>query len=251
MKSVPHILLLFLLIGCGTQKIADYKDENTPINEEITVDVGLESIISPYRDSMEIEMNEVIGKAEVGLTKGQPESPLGNFAAEAAYLAGVELGKQTRAFGPKIMSERAISLLNTGGLRAPINEGDITIGNMYELMPFDNTLVIVKLSGDQVRKMCRYLYENNGQPVYNATFKLTSEGEQMTIGGKPYNFDEDIAVITSDYLATGGDKMTFLEEAKVKYGRGKFLRDVFIDYVKEKKNLGRYESTGKFEIINE
>lgn len=249
-KPLVQISILSLLIGCGTQKIADYEEGNTTVNEEITDDQAIDSIITPYKDSMEQEMNAVIGTAEVSLTKGNPESPLGNFSAEAAYLRGFELGKGTRALGPNIM-KRSFALLNTGGLRAPINKGEITLGNLYELMPFDNTLVLLKISADKAREMCRYLYECNGQPVFNASFTLTSEGEKMSIGGEPYHFDQDIVVITSDYLASGGDKMDFFKDPLLKLDSGEFLRDVFIDFVKKNKTLGSFENTGKFEIINE
>ena len=246
MKHLSYILIFFL-IGCGTQKIADYKDEKVTVDDQAG-DGGLDSIISPYRDSMDAQMQEVIGTATVTLEKGLPESPLGNFASEAAYLKGFDIGQNSRALGPKIM-ERSFALLNNGGLRAPINKGDIKLGDIYELMPFDNTLVLLKLSPDHVREMCDYLYKGNGQPIYNAEFILSKDDHQVIIGGKPYFFDEDVIVITSDYLASGGDKMNFLKDPILKYDSGIFLRDVFIEYVREYKKLGSYRITDKFKFF--
>lgn len=248
MRFLPF-LFLFIAFGCGTQKIADYKADGVKV-DDTAGDGGLDSLIGPYRDSMEVQMDEVIGKANFALEKNSPESPLSNFAAEAAFLEGLKIGQNTRALGPNIM-KRSFALLNFGGLRAPVSKGEITLGDLYELMPFDNTLVLLKLSPEKVRQMCTYLYNSDGQPVFNVTFKLTVEGHEVSIGGEPYNFDQDVVVITSDYLADGGDKMDFLKNPMLKYDSGKFLRDVFIDYVKEKKELGEYKTTGKFEIIHE
>lgn len=241
-------LFLLVLLSCGTQKVVDYKADGVVIDSTIG-DGGLDSIISPYRKSMEEEMNVIIGEASVGLEKYIPESPLGNFSAEAAYLAGLEYGNNHLEIGTTAMVN-SFALLNFGGLRAPINQGDITVGNMYELMPFDNMLVLVKISGEKAREMARYLFDQKGQPVYNSSFVLTPDTEEMKIGGKEYQFDKDVIVITTDYLANGGDNMDFFKEPIGYWDTGVFLRDIFIDYVKEKRKLGGYKLTGKIQINN-
>lgn len=247
MNRFLYLIFIFLL-ACGTQKIAEYEDKSVRIDSSLA-EGNLDSLIDPYREAMEEEMNQVIGEATVALEKSVPESPLGNFAAEATYLAGVAYGSRTKDVGGPNAMIKSFALLNYGGLRAPISKGDITIGNMYELMPFDNTLVLVKLSGEQVRACAKYLFGVHGQPVYNARFRLSSNSETMWIGEKEYNFDEEIIVITSNYLADGGDNMTFFNEPLRKWDSGIFLRDIFIDYVKEKKVLGRYPTTGKFHFV--
>lgn len=250
MKRLVVLPFLFLLAHCGNQKIANYSEGSVPVDSTI-VGADLEPMISPYRESMEEKMDVVIGKATVGLEKGQGESPLGNFAAEAAYYAGFKYGERTKDVGGGHAMKYSFALLNNGGLRSTINKGEITVGNMFELMPFDNTLVLVKLSPEQVKSCARYLFERKGQPVYNASFKLSSNEESITIGGEPYNFDQDVIIITSDYLASGGDKMNFFKDPIRKWDTGQFLRDVFIAYVKEQHELGAYEVTGKFQFIKE
>lgn len=247
MRKILFLSLAFL-VSCGTQKIVEYQNDSVTIDSTLG-DGGLDSIISPYRESMEAEMNVVIGKASVGLEKYIPESPLGNFSSEAAYLAGLEYGKKHVDIGEQSMLN-SFALLNFGGLRAPINQGDITVGNMYELMPFDNMLVLVKISGSKARELAKYLFEKKGQPVYNASFVLTPETEEMKIGGRDYNFDQDVVVVTTDYLASGGDNMNFFSEPLGYWDTGIFLRDIFIDYVKNKQELGGYELTGKIQINN-
>lgn len=243
------VVSLLFLFSCGTQQIANYKSGSTSLNEEIEGN-ALDSLIHPYKEGMETEMNKVIGYASIDLEKRAPESPLSNFAAEAVHLRGYDIGVNSRAFGPNAM-KNAFTLLNFGGLRAPINQGEIILGELYELMPFDNTLVLVQLNAEQARACAKYLFEMHGQPVFNAKFRLSSNLEQMWIGEEEYLFDKDIIIITSDYLAGGGDKMNFLTEPIRKYDSGIFLRDIFIERVKELDTLGTFEDTGKFHFVKE
>ncbi|MCB9223999.1 MAG: 5'-nucleotidase C-terminal domain-containing protein [Crocinitomicaceae bacterium] len=238
----------FIFLSCGTQKIADYKQDSVVIDSTLG-DGGLDEMIQPYRESMVEEMSEVIGVATKDLIKYNPESPLSNFTAEAAFLAGIDYSKSNADLSG-LSAENTFAMLNFGGLRAPIHQGDITVGEIFELMPFDNTLVIVKISGDKVRMLARYIFDKLGQPVYNANFLLTPDIETMKIGGVEYNFDKELYVITTDYLSSGGDNMTFFNEPLGIWDTGILLRDVFIQYVKEKKELGGFELTGKIQINN-
>ena len=148
------------------------------------------------------------------------------------------------------LREKGFDVTPLDVVNMPFDESVTPVVYNGKLMPFDNTLVLIKLSPEKARECAKYMFEKKGQPIYNAKFKLSENSEQMWIGGEEYKFDEDIVVITSDYLASGGDKMNFFAEPLLKYDTGKFLRDVFIDYVKEKKELGAYELTGKFEFTD-
>jgi 2',3'-cyclic-nucleotide 2'-phosphodiesterase (5'-nucleotidase family) len=240
------LISLLLLLSCGTQRIVDYDHGGVSIDSTLGGG-GLDSLISPYRSAMEEEMNVVIGEATIGLENGKPESALGNFASEATYEAGFKYGNQHDEIGEEAMIN-SFAMLNTGGLRAPVNKGKVTVGNIYELMPFDNMIVLVKISAEKARELARYLYEKNGQPIFNASFVLSADNEQMKIAGQDYEFNEDIVVITTDYLAGGGDNMTFFEDPLGYWDTGMFLRDVLINYVKDKKKLGGYDMTGKIQI---
>lgn len=241
------LIVPIVFASCGAKKIYSYEDHSTPINQEIA-EGGLDSIIHPYRASLEEQMNEVIGESEITLNKFTPESPLGNFAAEAVYKRGMDIGRNLEGWRDDVET-RAFSLLNYGGLRSSINAGVVTVGDMYELMPFDNTLVLVKISGEKMRECADYLHDMFGQPVFNATFRLTEDERSMTIGGEPYAFDQDVVIFTSNYLADGGDKMSFFKEPIKKYDTGIFIRDVFIDEVRAKGDLPNYKQTGKYHIV--
>ena len=182
--------LLLLLLGCGTQQIREYQSENTEISS-IYSSNELDTLIQPYKDEMDESMNRVIGTAEVNLENGDPESTLGNFAADVVYEAGVQYGKSTKSIGPDAM-KRTFCMLNFGGLRAPINQGTITVGNVFELMPFDNTLTIVRLKGEEMKELLAYVMEAHGQPISGAKMQLSSNDYKIFLNGELYDFKDDV-----------------------------------------------------------
>ncbi len=247
MKLLLGALLFLTIASCGTKKVVDYDGANTEITSDYE-DSSLDSIISPYTKEMEDKMNEVTGQASVTLEKQDPESPLGNFAADAMYEAALVYAKNSSEIDTSDM-KKSLCLLNFGGLRAPILEGDITVGNVFEFMPFDNTLTLVKISAEKAKEMAYYLFEKHGQPVSNAKFQLSSDKQLMWIGGEPYNYDEDIMVVTSDYLANGGDKMSFFKDPIIKWDSGILMRDIYIDYIDANRPLGEYAVEDRITFI--
>lgn len=245
---IASICILFLLLaGCsGSVKIASYTSDNHDVDSTFESN-GLDSIIAPYRSDMEAQMNEEIGHSDTSLVKYNPESPLGNFVADVVYQYGRKFGESIKDIGPVDM-QLSMCLLNFGGLRAPINEGAITVGNIYELMPFDNTICIVKINPDKMREMLIYLREKQGQPVSNAKMILAKSKQLIKIGGEDYNFDKDVYVITSDYLANGGDKMDFFKDPVRKWDSGILIRDALIEFVRESQELEPYLPEKRIEI---
>ena len=246
-QKIASIACVGLLISCSTKEIADYDSSNQVI-QDTTADAALEALIQPYSDGMKEKMDEVIGYASSTLEKVDPESPLGNFSADIMYAAGLSYASKTKDIGINSM-KRSFCLLNFGGLRSPINQGNISVGDIYSLMPFDNTLTLVKLTGEQVRLLAKYLMSAHGQPVSNATFQLSSNSEQMTIGGEAYNFDEDVVVVTSDYLANGGDKMDFFKDPIRKWNSGILMRDIYLDHVIATDTLKDYPVEGRITFV--
>ena len=209
MKSVLSLLMVSVLLSCSISHISSYEGNNYEVSDTSFATTDLDSIIFPYKLEMESKMDKVIGYSTYDLVKYEPESPLGDFVADVVF------DQVFSHIDSSVLSvQNTMCLLNFGGLRAPINKGDITIGNIYELMPFDNEIVIVKLNGNQVQQMLSYIREKNGQPVANVLIEFSSLHNYLRVGGRSYTNDQDLYIITSDYLAKGGDKMTFFKESK-------------------------------------
>lgn len=181
-----------------------------------------------------MDMSRVIGHSDSSLLAYAPESPLGNFVADVVFEAGFQYASTHEICSD---SNAIFSLLNFGGLRTSITQGPITRGDIYELMPFDNTVVIVKISKDSLFGMLDYFFVMKGQPVSNIRINLDSAARSVLIGSAGTQTPEFVYVITSDYLANGGDKMNFLKNPVDRWDTGMLMRDVLISYIQKKDTI--------------
>lgn len=194
-----------------------------PIEEGSEEPSPLDSIISPYSDDLEEEMTLVIGRTVQRLEKARPCSALNNWTADAVMTNQYEaLGKD----------KNFLVLLNVGGLRSPLSQGEITVGNIYELMPFENEVVWVQMPMSSLPEIQSYLKASGGEPIANA--KMVNGKLNLNILNPD---DKTFWILTSDYLMNGGDKMTFFEKKLDVVFSGKLLRDVFMEEVRREGTL--------------
>jgi 2',3'-cyclic-nucleotide 2'-phosphodiesterase (5'-nucleotidase family) len=186
------------------------------------------ALVDAFRDRMESRITEVIGEASGILVKSWPEGSLGNFAADAVLHAA-----RARIANPVDMA-----LVNNGGLRIPVPQGPITVGRMFELMPFENKVSVLVLSGRQVEALAQEIAARGGEPVAGFSLHILTEGEGMAatdlrVGGNPVDPDRLYRMATSDYLANGGDEMTTLTDPVRREDLPLLVRDALIEYVRE------------------
>jgi 2',3'-cyclic-nucleotide 2'-phosphodiesterase (5'-nucleotidase family) len=196
----------------------DSKKNKEPISNEIKADDKFLSEIKPYKDSLDKKMNEVLGKSETDFIVARPSSNLMNWMADAVFV------NQTRTVR---LAQPLICLFNTGGIRSSIGKGDVTLGDMYKLMPFENTLVWVELPVSVIPEIETYLKQSGGEPMANC--KLING--KLEINGMRENTTH-FWVLTSDYLMNGGDKMDFFKKKTNANTTGKLLRDILIEELK-------------------
>lgn len=229
------LLFPFLAAACSQSgKITKVETSQYAFRDTLNaaIDSVLEKAIKSYRDGMADQMNEVIGTSEVALTKGQPEGLLGNLFSDICFGIGNE------ACNASAIAKADFAFFNNGGLRASLPRGKITRGNIFELMPFENELVVLSLTGSQARRIIEHMASKNGVPVSNLRFKISDHlPTEILIGGIPFDTTKNYRAITSDYLAKGGDQYFFLAEAKIENLNLK-IRDVLIQYFQEQTKKG-------------
>lgn len=208
---------------CSSVNTVFVHPETVKLDDKYASNTSIDSLINPYRDSLSQEMNEIIAYSECDFSVKRPNSNLGNWVSDAIF---VNQTKNVR------LSIPIFCLLNTGGIRSTLNKGDVTVGDMYKLMPFDNEIVWVELPITVIPEIEEYLKKSGGEPISNA---LLMNGKLLLNGGKesPTHF----WVITSDYLMNGGDKMTFFTKKTNTNLTGKLMRDVLILEAKEQQIL--------------
>ncbi len=196
-------------------------------------DSSVIKMINPYKVEMEKIMNEVLVYSNTALLKGVPESNLGDFVSDAV------LKKTNDKYKPSNNHPADICLLNNGGLRGQLPKGNITRGNAFELMPFENSIVVLTLSGKKTKQLFEYIVESNGAPFAGATVKAKGKKiVEVKIHGQDLDSTKTYKVCTSDYLATGGDKYNFFKNP-IKIDTVNYkLRDAIIDYMVDEKRKG-------------
>lgn len=189
------------------------------------LDASIEELISPYRDSIESEMNEVIGYSTQEYVKSRPESALGNIAADMLF-----------SYIKNVLNEQVdLAVLNFGGLRAPIPNGPISKGKVYELMPFDNSVTILELNTEQINQLAQHIISKGGEPIGGeGTVALGNfpEGPRFYFSSFDVSTKEVYRVVTSNYLADGGDNYYMFTNAINRTDTNVLLRDVFLERIK-------------------
>ena len=205
---------LSILVVPNTIPIIDERVSNSPMNE----------LIDPYGDSVAMQMNEILAEVEADLISvRKPSGKLSNWVADAIF---VNQTKNVR------LKEPVFCLLNHGGIRATLNKGEVTKGDIYKVMPFDNEIVWVRMPVDYLAEIAKFIRDRGGDPISAAvidqnTVLVNGMNERTT----------HVWIITSDYLFEGGDNMTFFKKGVEVNRTGKLMRDALIEEALEQKTL--------------
>ena len=198
--------------------------KNISIASNLTSDREAEMMISPYKKSLESQMNAKISHTNFDLNKQGDNSNLGNLLADYTYEGAVDWASKNKI--PKIDA----AVINIGGIRSTIGKGDILLKHIYEVMPFENELVIVKMKGADMQKLFNYYLETQkNNPVSKLKIE-TSEGKivQALIDNSSIENSKNYYIATSDYLALGGDNMKFFASGEM-ISTGIKLRDLYVE----------------------
>jgi 2',3'-cyclic-nucleotide 2'-phosphodiesterase/3'-nucleotidase len=184
-------------------------------------------VLEPFQEQVVQKMAEMVGEATETLPYSRiTESPLADLVADAFR----EKGKTQ------------IALHNVGGIRARIQQGTIKWGDVFEVLPFQNTLVTMKLTGAQVKKTLeRGLVASVGMVAVSG-IRVQFDTKQpdgqrivslLLIDGTPVDDEKLYSVTTNDFVAAGGDGFTEPPNGTDIVDTRIFLRDVLVDYIKD------------------
>ncbi len=244
------IVALFplLVAGCTTKAhITKVETKNYKLESSATTDVdsAVYYKILPYQKSLEADMNVVLGVSEQALEKGQPEGLLGDFAADAC------LHVFNKTYYPSDSKPADFIFLNNGGLRNSLPKGNITKGNVFELMPFENELVVLKINGGIAKKIFNFIAEKDGAPVSGVRLRIKNkEAVNIFINNEAFDSTKTYKAVTSDYLANGGDQLFFLANIKERESVNLKVRDAIIQYLLEKRKVNESIAVKKDQRIS-
>jgi len=160
-----------------------------------------------------------------------------------------------------------VAILNGGGIRTSIKKGEIKVKDVYSVLPFDNYIVAIKLIGREIKEALEHgvsaIEKEEGRfPqvsgvvfTYSPSADIGSRVKEVIVSGKPLDPDKEYSVATNDFLAAGGDGYRAFGDAikaskdfaviggmmkgdKLVYSdSGRWLKDVVVQYIKEKKTI--------------
>ncbi|MGB3798554.1 MAG: 5'-nucleotidase C-terminal domain-containing protein [Lewinella sp.] len=186
------------------------------------VAVRVSAIITPYSEQLSEAMNRIVAEVALPLVKAQPESPLGNWTADLLLSAAQDLFPEY---------DIAFAVQNYGGLRvSEIGAGPLRVYNIYELMPFDNELVLVEVTGRELTEFVLHTLAEGGWPVSDG-LSVTQNGEDVVIQvrGQHVAENDTYYIAVPDYVANGGSDAAMLTERR-QIGSGRMIRDLLIEY---------------------
>ena len=217
----PLLISIFFALSCSSSyKTERIQYSNYKIQQNVVESKSITPIIKPYADSVNKLMNAVIGYNEKQLEKKRQANTLGFFITDA-YL---EMAKQ------KVNAKVDAAFMNSGGIRLPdLPAGAITQGKVYELMPFDNLMVLLKLKGSLLKQYLDTLAASEGIIASGVTMQIVNKtAQQVLVNGKPLDLNADYVIADSDYVVMNSNLLKNIDRNTSGY----LLRNAIIDYIR-------------------
>ena len=181
-------------------------------------------LLQMYKEAVDQEMNRVVGQAARTLEVYRPESPLSNLVADVICQRAAE-----RCGQPMDMA-----VMNIGGIRNLMAAGEITVGDIYQISPFQNVLAVAVLRGDVLLRLLEQIAAGGGEGISGAELVMTDDGllQEAKVGGREVDTARHYRVATIDYVVEGNDGMeAFKEASEVTVLSDVLLRTVFLEHV--------------------
>jgi 2',3'-cyclic-nucleotide 2'-phosphodiesterase (5'-nucleotidase family) len=208
------------------------------VDNTVDEDTLVSKLVSSYADKLDKELSRSVGAAAVRLDGERTavrdrETNLGDLVTDAMrQLTGAD-----------------IAFTNGGSIRASIDAGEITMREILTALPFEDKLVNLTLTGDQVASIVDQtssLKSGSGGflQVSGISFKIRNrKASDIKVGGQPLDAKRNYRVATSEFLAAGGDGYKAFKQGTDYYNTGLKISDVVVDHIKTRGEVGRKVET--------
>jgi len=228
-RSFSYTLLitcLLLILSCKTTFVAtEVKTQNiSVIDSVVPLDSQVVRMYLPYKNILEKDMGRVISISEKEMIKEKPESGLTNLLADLLLKEG-----QLEAMRNHLQIKPEISFFNYGSIRTGLAKGEITVGSIFELMPFENEMVFIELTGEQLQQFFDIVAGHGGESVSGVRFVISNDkAKNITISDEKIVSERKYWLVTNDYSANGGDGLEVFKQNSALITTGKKIRDIII-----------------------
>lgn len=226
-RHIIGIWFFALWISCHpkTAPLVATQNDNLYLSDSTTsTDSQIAEFIKPYRDSLQEKMGRAVTILPQKIThsRNNPHSRIG------PWLTDILLTEGRKAF-PNYAIDGA--LYNPGGIRIPQLQDTVTVRDIYELLPFDNTLVLLEIKGHLLQTWIDHTVKRGGWPMSHTLQVYVSGGgnNQVLIDENPLDKEKTYRFLTNDYVAGGGDNCDFLVGSSLAETED-YIRDIVISH---------------------
>ena len=244
-KIIIFTFAILTLFSCKNkpQHLIKIEGKQLSVDEKITSTAAIDTLIKPYSIKVTKEMNTTLSYTPIKLNRfdGELESTLGNLMADMCY------ERANPIFNSRTGENIDFAMFNFGGIRAEISKGEITRRNAFQLMPFENSLVIVELTAEKVNELVFYLIQQKKAHPLSKQINLSIDENSfdLKINNKPIDTSKTYFVLTSDYLQNGGDNMVFFKNPVNLFKTDYKVRNAILDYFAANDTL-KVKKDGRF-----
>lgn len=237
-KQFVIFTTICLLYSCGTEvsKLTEISGKQVKIDSSVQKKVEIDSMIQPYYNRINAILDSTLAYAPKMLSKddGRYNTSAGNLMADLL------LEQSSPIFKSRTGKEVDFVLFNHGGIRSIISKGNVSARTAYEVMPFENAITVVELSGASVLELAKFVIKSGrAHPVAGIQIVVDQKEsvKELKIQGEPFDKNRNYFVATSSYLVTGGDNMGFFKDGLSFTDIDYFIRNAIIDYFKKKDTI--------------
>ena len=221
MNTLKYIIVgvvLYTITACTATHytVIESKGYTIPVTERLDAspDASVAEIINIYKTKVDSITSRVIGQSEIAMDVERPQSCLSNFTSDLLVETAEKNTGKKCDFG----------VMNIGGIRTSLPEGDITVGNIFSIFPFENSISVITLKGKDVKDLFDIIARRGGEGV-------SKHGEKID-DSRLYT------IATIDYIANGNDELIPFKNSVSRTDLDLRLRDVMLQYIADKTAKG-------------
>jgi len=235
--KIKHFVVFITIMGinsCNQEKssLQTMRADNIAIDSSIVAIDSILEFTEPYRERINTVLDSALAYSPIKISKtdGKYNTTAGNLMADIIREQAQPI------FKARTGKNIDFVLVNQGGIRSIISKGKVSARTAYEVMPFENNIVVVELSGKSVLAMVDYLISSKrAHPISGIQIILNKDEsvKEININGNPLEENKNYFVATSNYLVSGGDNMVFFKGGLGITDTDYLIRNAMIDYFKK------------------
>ena len=227
-----------MLASCGASRLhlTGVSRERIRIDSryDAHTDPEAAAYLRPFTLKVDSMMSPVVGQTARYMASHRPESELSDLLPDILVWASARFGEKPD-----------FAVYNIGGIRAALPKGDITVGDVLDVAPFENKICFLSLGGDKVKELFTQIAARYGEGVSHAVqmvIRPDSTLADVKVNGQPVDVHRTYRIATLDYVAQGNDQMVaFKSKTQVNSPQSEEnnVRYLIMDYFREMAAKGK------------